>query len=196
MVSSLSPASLWFTSNSQEIDNRLGAAFKRIVKLHERDDAIQECRAIIWQMVAEQERKGTLGQYPVGVIVTFAIRTRNQFYFTNRRWAGRGRTGNQYTADLYDVKHVESHGEFFDGAVRPLKPAADTNPFHDARQHIDLDEAVAKLPDNARQVFQKLSDGWTVKEIAAEMGVSDSRICQLRKLVGQALEAHGYGVAA
>ncbi len=73
------------------------------------------------------------------------------------------------------LDHLKSRHTRADGATRPLdeRTAAPT-PAHDRAQHIDLERAIAQLPEGARAAFLLHDvEGFQHQEIAAILGISE-----------------------
>lgn len=187
-----------------EIESR-ASYYHRDLKPCDREDAVSEALAWSWQWCLTAAEKGRLTRLTPHSLSRYARR----MYRSGRRFAGSSsvcvlspQTRAMRRVNVIPLDHLETSR--CDGSTRAR---AVSDALTDSRRRrpdevcrVDLDYAQAMrasaLPSKAADCFRLLVNDHAhghVKRIAATLGVTPPRVCQLKNALAQALMSIGYG---
>lgn len=194
------PAHDWFTHHLPEIRSRAHACFARI-EGDRREEAEAEVLASVFRACVRAARRGTLARITPYWAVVYATRQ----FKAGRRFAGTSSTDATSEATqrrgrsrTVSIDHVTEHSGRGLTLSQRLADRRHDSPLQHTRRNLDYpqiiqDEVKSK---RARQLWTLLIETHgqaRVNDLANALGVSASRVCQLRERLAEALRRRGYG---
>ncbi|MEI8194726.1 MAG: hypothetical protein WCI73_02335 [Phycisphaerae bacterium] len=202
------PAHLWFQQHLPELTSRCHAVFCRLPEV-EREEAIADVLAAIYQVIVRTYRRGRLDCLTPFWLVNFGARQ----YRSGRRFAGYSSSDvlSERARILGRVHVVSLDQARRPGTHRPHQPeledltietvltgmSREDQPFDNVRRQHDYPWIIhaEELGSKARQIFRACAEDWTTgvgERLTRELYVTPGRISQIKAQVGAALERHGY----
>ena len=148
-----------------------------------REEGTEEILAQSWQGFLSAWRRGKAWRVTPYTLTSFAHR----HYRAGRRIGGSGRNDAmaERTRIAGNTRMVSIEGP-------PIRRMCE-NPGESVRWQLDLAAVIQSLPKRQRMVLALLALGWRTGEIAAQLGVSPSRVVQIIDQIGFAFRLAGYG---
>lgn len=201
-----SPAHVWFVSHLPEINSRARAYFSDL-KPEVREEAVQDCLAVIWKQSLTAARRGVLDTHTPFHAVVFA----------GRGWRSGRRFGSGFSKTDVMAEGARAAGRvnvacFSDHVLRDDSGGVDTdlslsevlpdrrgqdNPAENVRRDLDYPHILKSegLNAKAKKTFYLLAESngsAGPNKLGKVLGVSPGRVCQLKGMLADALGRHEY----